>query len=143
MKAITIMALFLFSLGLSAQEISDQNPNHQKSYEKYLKTSESYTKQQGTTAQQTYVAIDPMEERRVRKKMRRDHRAMSRLWRHQERMEEARNTRYRVYNNGWNSRLGWNNGWNTNIGWGLNFGRGFSINSGFNRPFFRGSNFCW
>lgn len=138
MKTIYILALFLFSVSLSAQEISDQNPNHKNAYQKYLKVSESYTKAQGTTAQQTYVAIDPMEEKRIRKKMRKDHKAMRRVWRHEERMEEAKNTKYRVYNNS-----GWNNGWNNSFGWGVGLGRGFSFHSSFNRPFFRGSNFCW
>lgn len=133
MKTIyTLLVLCLFSLGLSAQEISDQNPNHKNSYQKYLKVSDSYTQKQGTTEQQTYVAIDPMEEKRIRKKIRKDSRAMRRVWRHEERLEAAKNTRVRVYRNGYNT------GWNTNFGinYGFGFGRrGFSVFNGWNRPF--------
>lgn len=129
MKTIYALALFLFSLGLSAQEISDQNPNHKSSYQKYLKVSDSYIKKQGTTEQQTYVAIDPMEEKRIRKKLRKDSWAMRRTWRHEERLEAAKNTRVRV-----SSRARFHTGWNTNLGFGL--GRsGFSVFSGWNRPF--------
>lgn len=130
MKTIYSMVLFLFSLTLLAQEVSDQNPNYQKSYQKYVKVSDSYIKKQGTTAQQTYTAIDPMEEKRIRTKIRKDSRALRRVWKHEERMEAAKHTRVRVYNNRYNT------GWNTNFGIGVGFGwRGFSVFNGWNRPF--------
>ncbi|WP_010135363.1 hypothetical protein [Ochrovirga pacifica] len=128
MKAIYILTLLMCTLGVTAQETSDQNPNYQRSYEKYAKLSQDYVNKQGTTAQQTYVAIDLMEEKRIRKKMVKDHRAMRRLWRHEERMEAAKNTKYRVYHNGYS-------GWNTNIGIGIGARRGFSVYSGIYSPF--------
>ncbi|MDO6737861.1 hypothetical protein [Wenyingzhuangia sp. 2_MG-2023] len=138
MKTIYIIALFMCSIGLVAQENKDQNPNHEKSYQKYLKVSDTYTTKQGTTAQETYVAIDPMEEKRIRKKIRKDNRAMRSLWRHEERMEEAKNTKYRVYRSGYNN-YGWNNfGWNTSFGLSFGHRRGFSVFSGLSSPFIGG-----
>ncbi|MGY5351525.1 hypothetical protein ACXGQW_03010 [Wenyingzhuangia sp. IMCC45533] len=99
MKTLLHISIFMFTLGLMAQKqpVSDQNPNHQISYQKYLKDSSQYTNKQGTTENQTYVAIDPMEEKRIRKKTRKEHRSMRGLWRHQERLERAKNTKYYRY----------------------------------------------
>lgn len=102
MKNILIIFMLVISSTLYAQENNkieaDQNPNAQKAYEKYAKIADSYISKQGTTAQDTYVAIDPMEEKRIRKKIRKDQRAMRSLWRHEERLERAKNTQYIISN---------------------------------------------
>ncbi len=132
MKAILNLTFFLLTANFFAQEqsIDDQNPNHKISYEKYVVQSEKYTAKQGTTEDQTYVAIDPMEEKRVRKNIHKNHRAMRYLWRHEERLERAKNTRY--YSGPTNyglyssvHRRGFGLGF-SNFGWGIS-------------PFFGGS----
>lgn len=98
MKNIGFILIMVFGSTLCAQETnvstSDQNPNAQAAYKKYAKVADDYTIKQGTTAQETYVAIDPMEEKRIRQKIRKDHRAMRGLWRHEERMERAKHSPY-------------------------------------------------
>jgi len=111
MKKISFIFIFLLSFLVNAQEktlvVADQNTNHFKVSKKYLKKSASFTLLQGTTSQETYKAIDPMEEKRERKKIRKDYRSQRSLWRHQERMERAKNTRY--YNGHSGSRYFSNN----------------------------------
>lgn len=127
MKTFINLTLCLFTVVLFAQKnnASDQNPNHEASYQKYLKDSNNYISKQGTTVQDTYVAIDPMEEKRIRRKTHKEHRAMRSLWRHQERLERAKNTRYyrAPVNFGLSSSIGFRN-------WGL----GFSNFRGFRNP---------
>ncbi|MGY5354645.1 hypothetical protein [Wenyingzhuangia sp. IMCC45467] len=101
MKNLTFIFISIMFVGvLNAQTniVSDQNPNAKAAYEKYAVVANDYILKQGTTSQQTYVAIDPMEEKRIRKNIRKDYRAMRPLWRHQERMERAKHTSY-VYGN--------------------------------------------
>lgn len=97
MKNIILIVFSVLFVGVvNAQTNKDinQNPNAQAAYEKYAKVADTYITKQGTTSQETYVAIDPMEEKRIRKNIRKDYRAMRPLWRHQERMERAKNTQY-------------------------------------------------
>ncbi|ANW95143.1 hypothetical protein AXE80_02060 [Wenyingzhuangia fucanilytica] len=128
MKNILIVFILVMSSALYAQENAhletDQNKNAQAAYEKYAKIADEYTLQQGTTAQETYVAIDPMEEKRIRKKIHKDHRAMRSLWRHEERMERAKNTQYVLsnpYRYSYNSVIG--NPFYRGIGFGYFIGR--------------------
>lgn len=97
MKKTAFLFILLLSFLGNAQEtvktVADQNTNHLKVAQKYLKNSSSITSLQGTTLQSTYKAIDPMEEKRERKKIRKDYRSQRFLWRHQERMERAKNSR--------------------------------------------------
>ena len=100
----------------STDLVADQNPNYHISLDKYMTENKvsDLTLLQGTTAQETYTAIDPMEEKRKRKALRRYYRSLHPLWRHQERLERAKNPyyinrRYRNYNNrNYNNR---NNRW--------------------------------
>ncbi|NIJ44550.1 hypothetical protein FHR24_000989 [Wenyingzhuangia heitensis] len=94
MRNLILLFGLLFSVVAYSQNESDQNPNYKAAYEQYVNVANDYVSKQGTTVQQTYVAIDPMEEKRIRKKIHKDHRAMRSLWKHEERMERAKNTRY-------------------------------------------------
>ena len=123
----SLVLLFTITTAFAQQDlVTNQNPNYKVSYDKYVASSEQYTDQQGTTVQETYVAIDPIEEKRNRKKIRKDYRAQRSLWRHQERMERAKNTRYVRNTN--TIGLGWNQGFGFSR-WGIgysnfnNFGR--------------------
>ncbi|SHH78890.1 hypothetical protein [Wenyingzhuangia marina] len=98
MKKLVLLVVLTFTMYVNGQTTSDQNPNAQVAYQKYAKIADTYNLKQGTTAQETYVAIDPMEEKRIRKKIRKDHRAMRSLWRHEERLERAKNTQYILSN---------------------------------------------
>ena len=57
----------------STDLVADQNPNYHISLDKYMTENKvsDLTLLQGTTAQETYTAIDPMEEKRKRKALRR------------------------------------------------------------------------
>lgn len=111
MRVFIIMMGLMISIGGFSQENSlaeNQNPNYKQSLEHYtkmLKTDEKtdYVALQGTTVQQTYKAIDPMEEKRELKALRRKYRAQRPLWRHQRRMERIKNTRYHDYNYGYDN----------------------------------------
>lgn len=90
--------LFILAIGfqatlLNAQDM-DQNPNFMQSQEKYMASSDQYTSLQGTTSQETYKAIDYVEEKRERQAIRRNNRAMRPQWRHERRLERIKNTRY-------------------------------------------------
>ena len=75
-KNFTIILCTLLSfMGIAQNSIelgTDQNPNYKISLDKYVAASKdiSQTLTQGTTSQETYVAIDPMEEKRKRKELR-------------------------------------------------------------------------
>jgi len=97
---------FTATAQVSGTLVANQNPNYQISQDKYIAINEvsDLTLTQGTTAQETYTAIDPMEEKRKRQELRKHYRSQRPLWRHQERMERAKNTtyysrRYRNFNN--------------------------------------------
>ena len=117
MKYILFISALLIGFASNAQDTlaPDQNPNYKKSLARYDSTFTEYTLLQGTTFQDTYEAIDPMEQRRKLREMRREFRAKRPLWRHQRRMERARNPGWNGWNNGWNN-WGWNR-WNNNWGW--------------------------
>lgn len=128
MKNILIIFIIVMGSALYAQESTyleaDQNPNAQAAYEKYAKIADDYILKQGTTSQETYVAIDPMEEKRIRRKIHKDHRAMRSLWRHEERLERAKNTQYILsnpYRYSYNSMIG--NPFYGGIGLGYFIGR--------------------
>jgi hypothetical protein len=127
------LIIFVGFIGLaqnSTELVNDQNPNYQTSLNKYLAAGElsNQTLTQGTTAQDTYTAIDPMEERRKRQELRRFFRSQRPLWRHQERLERAKNPSFFNgrrnpnfnFRNGFNNRNRFNsrNGFNSrNNGW--------------------------
>ncbi len=91
--------------------VNDQNPNFKVSMDKYVDVKNDYILAQGTTAQETYAAIDPLEEKRVLRSIRKEHRANRSLWRHQERMERIKRTRYYSNTGYYNNRRYYNNGW--------------------------------
>lgn len=105
----TVLIAFVGFVAMAQNSIalvSDQNSNYQTSLNKYvtINTVNKTNLLQGTTAQETYTAIDPMEEKRKRKELRKYFRSQRPLWRHQERLERAKNpvnynNIYRGYNN--------------------------------------------
>jgi len=129
-KIILGFTLIAVSFSIQSQEVleADQNPNYRISQAKYTDSIQKvYTQLQGTTAQETYKAIDPLEEKRELKALRRQYRAQRPLWRHQRRLERIKNTQY-FRNDGY---YGYNNyGFRYN-----NFSnryRGFGRNNGWN-----------
>lgn len=78
---LTLFATLIVGTGIiKAQEelTPDQNPNYKKSLEKYMAKKDELTKNEGTTVQATYKAIDDMqikqEQRDLRKSNRQDRR---------------------------------------------------------------------
>lgn len=74
---LTLFATFIVGAGfIRAQEelTPDQNPNYKKSQEKYMAKKEELTKNEGTTVQSTYKAIDDMQIKQERKDLRRSNR---------------------------------------------------------------------
>lgn len=64
-----------FNLSIFAQQANlekDQNPRYEQSRAKYMNMSDSLTRNQGTTIQQTYKAYDWYEAREERRKLRRE-----------------------------------------------------------------------
>ncbi|WP_062052827.1 hypothetical protein [Aquimarina longa] len=97
-KIVSILVFVIIGLTSYAQKtttlVEDQNPNYKKAMDKFLTNSNEYTLAQGTTLQETYKAIDPLEEKRELRSLRRQYRAQRPYWRHQRRLERARNTTY-------------------------------------------------
>ena len=84
--------------------LPDQNPNFQKSRDKYMADSDKYTANEGTTVQETYKAIDDVEIKKEQKQLRKDRRQERRMARIQSR------GRSNYYNNGYYNRGYYNNG---------------------------------
>lgn len=65
----------------SAQSLAsaDQNPNYEVSRAKYMKMADSLTAWHSTTFQETYKAIDYLEDKRIAREERRDFRRQLRL----------------------------------------------------------------
>lgn len=103
----------------TAQNLAqDQNPSFMVSQARYMKMADSINSWHGTTLQETYKAIDYLEDKRAE-------RASRKAWRRELRMERARNNGwyngyynnyyypYASYNRPWGG-TGWNNYfWNT------------------------------
>ena len=85
--------------------LTDQNPNYQRSRDKYMAESATLTKNEGVTIQETYKAIDDVQAKK-------DRRALASERRHERRMAriESRSYRRRIFNN---NRF--NNGFNDNF----------------------------
>ncbi|MEH6308570.1 hypothetical protein RYH73_23160 [Olivibacter sp. CPCC 100613] len=73
--------LLLSFLTVNAQEVkfSDQNPNFNRSLQRYAATSDSLLRYQGSTIQQTYKAYDWYQARAERKALRRERRHLERI----------------------------------------------------------------
>lgn len=95
------LAVVMQSTVLLAQD-HDQNPNYLKSQERYMASSEQYTALQGTTSQETYKAIDFLEEKRELKAKRRQLRAQRPIWRQERRIERIKNRPFFYPNYGFN-----------------------------------------
>ena len=105
-----LVVVFITTLSFSQETAlaQNQNPNYKVSLDKYLEADNDYVFAEGTTLQETYVAIDLLEERRQLRSLRREHRANRALWRHQERMERAKNG-YSLYDDGYYNDSYYNN----------------------------------
>ncbi len=119
MKNIILAFIFVtmgnISFGQEATSLApDQNPNYINAMNKYSDNSIEYTSQQGTTLQETYKAINPLEEKRELRSLRRKYRSQRAYWRHQRRLARIENTRY--YDYGYN---GFQNQGYTWLGLGL------------------------
>mgnify|MGYP000492354550 CR=1 FL=1 len=100
-----ILAIVLQSSTMMAQDY-DQNPNYKESQQKYMASSEQYTALQGTTVQETYKAIDRLEEKRELKAKRRALRAERPIWRQERRLERIKNRPNIYYRGGYGFNLG-------------------------------------
>lgn len=77
MRTILIITAGLITLALNsnaqqANLAADQNPRYEESRAKYMNMSDSLTRNQGTTVQETYKAYDWYEAREAKRKLRRE-----------------------------------------------------------------------
>jgi hypothetical protein len=112
--AFSLLMLFAFSGTAQNSLASDQNPNYMVSQARYMKMADSINAWHSTTPQETYKAIDYLEDKR-------EARADRKAWRHELRMERARYGGW--YNDGYNN---YNNGYYNNYSYPYN-----SYNSGY------------
>ncbi len=85
-----------------AQELADgQNPSFAVSRAKYMKLADSLNQWHGTTSQETYKAIDWLEDRRAQRAENRQLRREYRLRRYQYQDDFGYNYYYPGYRNGW------------------------------------------
>ena len=74
-KILMFLLLGIFTLKARGQEVNpDQNPNYQKSMNRYLQKKDSLISGEGTTVQNTYKAYDWMELKKERRELRRERR---------------------------------------------------------------------
>ena len=129
LTASLMMVMALMGTAQNALAQQEQNPSFMVSQARYMKMADSINSWHGTTLQETYKAIDYLEDKR-------ELRANRRAWRRELRMERARNSgwyngyyndyNYYPYNNYYNRSWGgnrWNNyAWSAlplaaSIGW--------------------------
>ena len=82
----SIALAFISSLGSAYSQslaVDDQNPNYAVSRDKYMKIADSLTEWHSTTPQETYKAIDYLEDKRIAREERK-------TFRRELRMERAR-----------------------------------------------------
>ncbi len=96
---LSFLTICVTSAQNSNELVKDQNPNYKLAMDKYMESPKEYTLLQSTTVQETYKAIDPLEEKRELRAQRRQFRAQRPYWRHQRRLERIKNTRYYENNN--------------------------------------------
>ncbi len=130
MKAIILFCSFLclFSLNNYAQDLAyDQNPNYKISQDKYMKMADSLTRLHGTTLQETYKAIDYLEDKREAREKRREYRMQRRAnayvydWNdHYYSPYQSRYSRYRYWHRPY--RPYWNNNFWGSLPWAVTFG---------------------
>lgn len=102
-RSLLTLAVMLFAGAVMAQTTlaPDQNPDFAISRAKYMKTADSINTWQGTTAQETYKAIDYLADKA-------EARANRRAFRQQLRLERAR---YGYSSYDWYNSLNYGNGW--------------------------------
>jgi len=93
LSTITFVGL-TYTVAAQTNLAPDQNPNYQGSRDKYMKMADSINAWHSTTPQQTYKAIDYLEDKRLAKEQRR-------AFRQELRLERVRNNRAYGY---WNYR---------------------------------------
>ncbi len=134
MKTHLIILIFSFlflqaNLWGQQTEPSDQNPNYRRSLEKYQTIKDSLLQNMGETIQDTYKAIDPIQDKI-------DAREARRAFRRDLRLERARAPRVFI-DRGWNNwgydpyGFGFNR-WNRWNRWGNNWNNNFYGGSRFN-----------
>jgi hypothetical protein len=111
MKTLILLIFSVVFVTIHAQTIADtntllpdQNPNYQKSRDKYVAESATLTKNEGQTVQQTYKAIDDVQAKKERKELasqRRQDRRMARIQSRGQRNRYYGNYDYNNYNNGY------------------------------------------
>ena len=109
--------MLLANSPISAQNklAPDQNPNYMKSLEKYMEKKDELIKHQGTTIQDTYEAIDDIQIKKDRKKLKRANRQKRRMARIENNGYNNYNYipyRYNYsssFNNGYQNGYGYNN----------------------------------
>lgn len=103
---ILIMGTTISSVAYAQELQANQNASYKISQDHYLKLADSILKFEGTTVQNTYKAIDYMQDKLDRK-------AARRAFRQQLRLERARNPYWSIYNfsNDWSNP--YYNNWNS------------------------------
>lgn len=131
-----ILAFSATALGLRAQTattsttlLPDQNPNYEKSRDKYMANSDSQTAKEGQTVQQTYKAIDDMQAKQDRK-------AQKAQWRQDRRMARIQ-SRNRGY---YNSNRGYYNSYPYGQGYNPYYYNGYSNPYGYSSPYYYSNN---
>jgi len=81
--------------------LSDQNPNYQKSRDKYMTEATSLTKNEGVTIQETYKAIDDVQAKKERRELLSERRHERRMARIQSRSNRGQQFYNYPYNNGY------------------------------------------
>ena len=125
MKKMVLFAvsfLLFFALTGNAQTalVADQNPNYMASQARYMKMADSINSWHSTTPQETYKAIDYLEDKR-------EMRATRKEWRRELRMERARNSGW-YYNGGYNGYSYPYNNYNSGYYYGNGNGYGYRRN---------------
>ncbi len=92
-----------------AELAPDQNPNYKKSQEKYVAKKDELTKNEGTTVQATYKAIDDMQIKQERKDLKRSNRQDRRMGRITNRGYNYNSPYYFSNSNYPNNYYGYNN----------------------------------
>ncbi|AXY76626.1 hypothetical protein D3H65_22655 [Paraflavitalea soli] len=115
MKSILLTAFLIVTTVLAgtAQNLApDQNPSFMVSQARYMQMADSINSWHGTTVQNTYKAIDYLEDKR-------ELRANRKAWRRELRMERARNSGwYNGYYNDYYYPYNSYNRWGNGTGWG-------------------------
>lgn len=106
----TSMMLMLAVAATAQTTDPDQNPDYMVSQARYVRMADSINSWHSTTPQETYKAIDYLEDKR-------EMRANRKIWRRELRMERARNSGWYYNGNGYNNGYYPYNNYNYNNGY--------------------------